>query len=84
MLLAPVDIHFCISFNIIAITKFVTNESHLWSGVCCYQFPALCDQRSLQSNQICKFGKFHCVFAICCNLDAQITPSTGDFQASTN
>ena len=29
MLLAPVDIHGCISFNIIAITKIATNGSHL-------------------------------------------------------
>ena len=64
MFLAPVDIHGCISFNIIAITTIATKDSHLWSCVCCYQFLALCDKRSLQSNHICKFGKFHCV----CNL----------------
>ena len=64
MLLAPVDIQGCTSFNIIVITKIETNDSHLWSCVCCYQFLALCDKQSLQSNHICKFGKFHCV----CNL----------------
>ena len=60
MVLAAVDIHGCISFNIIVITKIVTNGSHLWSCVCCYQFLVLCDKRSLQSNHICKSGKFHC------------------------
>ena len=68
MFLAPVDIPGCISFNIIVITKVATNDSHLWSCVCCYQFLAgflaLCDKRSLQSNHICKFGNCHCV----CNL----------------
>ena len=64
MFLTPVDIHGCISFNIIVITKIATNDSHLWACVCSYQFLALCDKRSLQSNHICKFGKFHCV----CNL----------------
>ena len=62
--MAPVDIHGRISFNITAITKIVTDDSHLWSCVCCYQFLALFDKQSLQSNHICKFGKFHCV----CNL----------------
>ena len=71
MFLAPVDIHGCISFNIIVITKIETNNSHLWSCVCCYQFLALRD-------------KFQCVCAICCNLDSQITPSTEDFQASAS
>ena len=84
MFLASVDIHGCISFNIIAITKIATNDSHLWSCVCCYQFLALCNKRSLQSNHICKFGKFHSVCVICCNLDSQITPSTEDFQTLTN
>ena len=64
MFLSSADIHDCISFNIIVITKIETNDSYLWSCVCCYQFLALCDNRSLQSNHICKFGKFHCV----CNL----------------
>ena len=50
MFLVPVDIHGCILFNIIVITKIETNDSHLWSCVCCYQFLALCDKRSLQSN----------------------------------
>ena len=40
--LAPVDIHGCISFNIVVITKIGTNDSHLWSYVCCYQLLALC------------------------------------------
>ena len=44
MFLAPVDIHGSISFNIIIITKTGTNDSHLWSCVCCYQFLALCDK----------------------------------------
>ena len=64
MFLASVGIHGCISFNIIVFTKIETNDSYLWSCVCCYQFLAQCDKRSLQSNHICKFGKFHCV----CNL----------------
>ena len=64
MFLAPVDMHGCHSFNIIAITKIEINNSHLCSCVCCYEYLALCDKRSLQSNHICKFGKFHCV----CNL----------------
>ena len=64
MFLAPVDIHGCISFNVIVITKIETNDSHLGSCVCCYQFLASVIKRSLQSNHICKFGKFHCV----CNL----------------
>ena len=42
MFLAPVDIHGCISFNIVVITKIGTNDSHLWSYVCCYQLLALC------------------------------------------
>ena len=61
MFLAPVDIHGCILFNFVVIIKTGTNDSHLWSCVCCYQFLALCNKRSLQSNHICKFGKFHCV-----------------------
>ena len=64
MFLASFDIHGSISFNIIVITKIETNDSRLWSCVCCYQFLALYDKRSLQSNHICKFGKFHCV----CNI----------------
>ena len=61
MFLAPVDIHGCISFNIVVITKIATNDSHLCSCACCYQFMALCDKRSFQSNHIYKFGiKFHC------------------------
>ena len=63
MFLAPVDIHGSISFSmIIVITKIETNDSHLWSCVCCYQFLVLCNKGSLQSNHICKFGKFHCVW----------------------
>ena len=58
---APVDIHGCISFNMTVITTVPNNDSHLWSCVCCYQFLALYDKRSLQSNHISKFGKFHCV-----------------------
>ena len=42
--LAPVDIHGCILFIIIVITKIAANDSHLWSCVCCYQFLALCDK----------------------------------------
>ena len=64
MFLTPVDIHGCILFNIIVTSKIGTNDSHLSSCVCCYQFPALYDKRSLQSKDVCKFGKFHCV----CNL----------------
>ena len=62
--LAPVDTHGCILFNFIVIIKIRTNNSYLWSCVCCYQFLALYNKQSLQSNHICKFGKFHCV----CNL----------------
>ena len=64
MFLAPVDIHSGISFNITVITKIETNDSHPWSCVCCYQFLALCDKRSLQNNDIFKFDTFRCV----CNL----------------
>ena len=64
MFLAPVDIHGFILFNIIVITKIVTNDSHLWSCVYCYQFLALYNTRALHNNHICKSGKFHCV----CNL----------------
>ena len=62
--MAPVDIHGYILFNIIVTSKIGTNDSHLCSCVCYYQFLALYNKRSLQSNHICKFGKFHCV----CNL----------------
>ena len=64
MFLAPVDIYGCILFNVIVIIKIAADDSHLWSCVCCYQLLALCNKRSLQSNNIYKFGKFHCV----CNL----------------
>ena len=64
MFLALVDIHRCILFNITVITKIVTNDSHRWSCVYCYQFLAPYNKRSLQSNHICKVGEFHCV----CNL----------------
>ena len=74
MFLTPVDIHGYILFNFVVIIKMETNDSHLWSCVCCYQFLALCNKQSLQSNHICKFVKF-AVCAICCNLDSQITPS---------
>ena len=101
MFSAPVDIHGCISFDITAIIKIATNDFHLWSSVCCYQFLPLCDKRSLQSNHICKFLKFGCVYdlfrviilasllnlavyAICCNLDSQITSTTEDVQAPTH
>ena len=61
MPLAPIDIHGCILFNFIVIIKIRTNNSHLWSCVSYYQFLALYNKRSLQSNHICKFGKFQCV-----------------------
>ena len=83
MFLVPIDIHGCILFNFKVIIKARTNDSHLWSCVCCYQFLALYNKRSYQSNHICKFGKFQCVCAICCDLDSQITPTTEDLQAST-
>ena len=83
MFFAPVDIHGCILFNFIVIIKIATNDSRLWSCVCCYQFMTMCDKRSLQSNHICKLVNFT-VCAICCNLDSQITPSTEDFKGSTN
>ena len=68
MLLASVDIHGCILFNITVTSKIGTNDSHLWSCVCCYQFLALYDKRSLHNNHICKFGKFHFQFHCVCNL----------------
>ena len=64
MFLAPVVIHGYYLLDIIVTSKIGANDSHLWSCVCCYQFLALYDKRSLQSNHIFKFGKFHCV----CNL----------------
>ena len=57
MFLAPVDIRAYILFTIIVTSKIGTNDSRLWSCVCYYQFLALYDKRSLQSNHICKFGK---------------------------
>ena len=83
MFLAPVDIRGFILFHFTVIIKIRTNDSQLWSCVCCDQFLALYNKRSLQGNHICKFGKFHCVCNLF-NLDSQITPSTEDFQASTN
>ena len=59
MFLAPVDIHGCILFNFIIITEIGTDDSHLWSSVCYYQFLAMYDKQSFQSSQTCKFGKFH-------------------------
>ena len=47
---------FCLNFTVII--KIRTNDSHLWSCVCYYQTLALYNKRSLQSNHICKFGKF--------------------------
>ena len=85
MFLAPVDIHGYILFKILVTSKIGTNDPHLWVCVCYYQFLALYDRQSLQSNHICKFGKFgKTVCAIYCNLDSQITPMTKDLQASTN
>ena len=83
MFLASVDIHGCILFNFIFIIKIGTNDSHMWSCVCYYQFLALYDKQSLQSNHICSLVNFT-VCAIWCNLDSQITPTTKDLQASTN
>ena len=81
MFLAPVDIHGCISFNIIVINKVETSDSHLWSCVCCYQFLALCDLfRVIIFASLVNFT----VCAICCNLDSQIIPSTEEFQTLTN
>ena len=85
MLLAPVDIHGCILFDFIVIIEIRTNDSHLWSFVCYYQFLALYDKRSLQSNHIILASLVNfIVCAICCNLDSQITPTTEDLQALTN
>ena len=58
MFLVSIDIHGCISFNIIVITKIETKDSYLGSCVCCYQFLALCDKRFPQNNHIYKFCKF--------------------------
>ena len=46
MFLAPVDIHGCISFNIIAITKIATNDSHLWSCTARFQTLSLIKQET--------------------------------------
>ena len=64
MFLASADIHGCILLSIIVTSKLGTNNSHLPSCVCYYQFLDLYDKRSLQSNHIGNFDKFHCV----CNL----------------
>ena len=84
MFLAPVDIHGCILFNITVIIKIETNNSHLWSCVCCYQFLALCDKRDLFRVIVFASLVNFTVCTICCNLDSLVTPSTEDFQASTN
>ena len=84
MFLAPVDIHGYILLHIIVTSKIETNDSHLLSCVCYYQFLALYDKRSLQSNHICKFISL-CVQSAVINLDSQITPKTEeDLQAPTH
>ena len=83
MFFAPIDIHGCILFNFIVIIKIRTNDCHLWSCVCYYQFLALYSNdlfRVITSASLINFT----VCAICCNLDSQITPMTEDLQASTN
>ena len=85
MFLAPVDIHGCISFNITAITKIATDDSHLWSRVCCYQFLALCYPISNLFRVIIFVSLVNfTVCVICRNLDSQITPTTEDLQAPTH
>ena len=86
MFLSPIDIHGCILFNFIVIIKIRTNDSHLWSCVYCYcyQFLALFTISDLF--RVITFASVinFTVCAICCNFDSQITPTTEDFQASTN
>ena len=82
MVLAPVDIHGCILFNIIVTSKIGTNDSHLWSCVFCYQFLTLYDRRSFRVIIFACLVNFT-VCAIGCNFDLQITPTTQDLQAPT-
>ena len=83
MSLALADIHGFILFNFTVIIKIRTNDSHLWSCVCCDQFLALYINNLFRVIIFASIVNFT-VCAICCNLDSQITPSTEDFQASTN
>ena len=83
MFLAPVDILGCISFNITVITTTETNDFHMWSCVCCYQFLALCDKHLFKVIIFASLVNFT-VCATFCNLDSQITYSTEDFPASRN
>ena len=56
--LALVYIRGCSSFNITVTNKISTNNSHLWSCVCQYQFLALYNKSSSQSNYISKCSIF--------------------------
>ena len=85
MFLTPVDIYGYILFNIniIVSSKIGTDDSHLWSlyAVTNFWLCAINDLfRVLMFASLVNFT----VCAICCNLDSQITPTTEDFQASTN
>ena len=82
MFLAPVDVHGCISFDIIAITKTATDDSPCGLVYAVTNF-WLCAISSLFRVIIFASLVNFTVCAICCNLDSQITPSTEDFQAST-
>ena len=66
MFLTPVDIHGCISFNIIVITKIVTNDSHLVYAVTNFSLCTISDLfRVIIFVSLVNFT----VCAICCNLD---------------
>ena len=58
----------------------ISTSSWAWSSaICCFSKSTLLDMSSISI-----YTKFHCVCAICCNLDSQITPTTEDLQASTS
>ena len=56
--MASLDICGCSLFNITVRSKITTNDSHLWSCACYYQFQALYDMSSSQINDISKCSIF--------------------------
>ena len=58
MFLALADIRGCSLFNITVTSKIAPNDSQLWSCVCFYQFLALYNKSSSQSNYISKCSIF--------------------------
>ena len=80
MFLALVDIHGCISFNIIVITKIETNAILTCGLVYAVTNFWLCAISDLFRVIIFASLVNFTVCAICCNLDSQITPSTEDFK----